>query len=86
MEQEAKMPVKRRKRDINERTMHIICKDSLFIICQRCLRELLSKLYDRKDKLYSKFACHNNTINAYTQCGREVLHKISIRTQNKVIL
>ena len=64
------MPVKRRNRDINERSMHIIC--------QRSLRELKSKLYDRQDKLYSKFACHNNAINACTQCGREVLHKIKI--------
>ncbi len=32
------MPVKRRKRDINERSMLIICYDSL-IICQRCLKE-----------------------------------------------
>jgi hypothetical protein len=32
------MPVKRRKRDINENGMLIICYDSL-IICQRCLKE-----------------------------------------------
>ena len=24
------------------------------------------------------FACHNNAINAYTQCGRGVLHKIKM--------
>ena len=50
----------------------------MHIICQRSLRELKSKLYDRQDKLYSKFACHNNAINAYTQCGRGVLLNIKI--------
>ncbi len=77
MEQEAKMPVNRKKRDINERSMLIICYDSLYM-SDMLKRELQSKLYDRKDKLYSKFACHY-AINAYTQCDREVQateHKI----------
>ena len=60
------------------RVVYLLYVTIVYYMSEMFKRELKSEIYDRKDKLCSMFACHYNAINAYTQCGRGVLHKIKM--------